>query len=102
VYALSRRAQADLRRIISGIAENDQYGGVAAARRISRILDRHMRRIAEGRVVGHRNDRMRTKRPLLYSVARPTKYMIAFDPDTREIAGIAYGGQDPDAMFADA
>lgn len=57
--------------------------------------------IAEGRVPGHRNDAIRTKRPLLYSVAHPTKYMIAFDPDTRQIVGIAYGGRDPDAMFAD-
>jgi plasmid stabilization system protein ParE len=102
VYRLSRRAQADLRRIITGIAENDEYGGVVAARRVARILDRHMLQIADGLVVGHRNDNIVTKRTLLYSVARPSKYMIAFDPETREIAGIAYGGQDPDTMFADA
>jgi plasmid stabilization system protein ParE len=102
VYELSRRAQADLRRIISGIAENDEYGGVPAARRVAQMLHRHMLRIADGRVRGHRNDRIRARRFLLYSIARPTKYLIAFDPETREIAGIAYGGQDPDAMFADA
>jgi plasmid stabilization system protein ParE len=102
VYRLSRRAQADLRRIINGIAEDNRYGGPVAARRVARILDRHMLRIANGRVVGHRNDKIITKRPLLYSVAHPTKYMIAFDPDSRDIAGIAYGGQNPETMFADA
>jgi plasmid stabilization system protein ParE len=99
VYSLSRRAQLDLTQILATLIEDDVHAGVDVARHIDAILDDCMTRIADGRIPGHRRTDVRPRRELLFVVARPTRYVIAFDPATREIARIIHGARDFAKIF---
>jgi plasmid stabilization system protein ParE len=101
VYTLSRRARLDLVQILTGLIEDDVRGGIVAAQRIDEILDDCMMRIADRRVPGHRRSDVKVRRPLLFAVARPTRYVIAFDPTTRLIIRIVHGARDFPAIFRD-
>jgi plasmid stabilization system protein ParE len=99
VYSLSERAEADLDGIISALLSDTRHGGEDSADRVLEILHDCMLRIAAGLTKGHRRRDVKPRRPLLFVVAHPSKYVIAFDPKTREIARIIHGARDFPSIF---
>jgi plasmid stabilization system protein ParE len=99
VYSLSEQAEADLNRIIDELLSDSEHGGKASADRVFGILHGCMLRIASGLTKGHRRKDVKPRRPLLFAVARPSKYVIAFDPRTREIARIIHGSRNFPSIF---
>ena len=90
MYTLSRRAQQDRIRLIEDLAA-DRNAGVAVARYVDGIIEDYLLRIAAKLIPGHPRQDIKIRRSLLFCTAEPTKYVIAFDPESRKIVRILHG-----------
>jgi plasmid stabilization system protein ParE len=93
-YRLSSRAQSDLIDILLFTA--DRFG-TPSARRLQMRLEARFEKIADGTASGHRRRDIRSEVPLLFDVVRP--FVIAFDPETKEIARILHGARNISAIL---
>jgi plasmid stabilization system protein ParE len=93
-FRLSTRAQSDLVDIL--IFTADRFG-TRAARRLQARLEARFEMIADGTATGHRRRDLRSDVPLLFDIVRP--FVIAFDPQTREIARILHGARNLPTIF---
>ena len=91
---LSRRAVADFADILR--RSERECGGAVARRTRARLLLR-FRQIADGSAVGHQRHDVKPQTPTLF--LREAPWVIAYDPEKRQVLRILYGTRDFPAVF---
>jgi plasmid stabilization system protein ParE len=94
LYSLSEEAADDLLRILD---ESMLQWGAAAARRMQARLEARFARIAAGITPGHKRLDVARHLPLRFAVEPP--FVIAFNPEKRQIVRIVHGRRDFSTLF---